>query len=135
MAKPVYATVEEYGNSPYGAAAAPDDLGDRLAIASRDIDWLAMTAVYDKNEAGIPVEEDLAEALRDATIAQASYGIDPGAGLGEGQLPPGVSSASIGSASITKSKATPETVIAGITYAPRVLMILRDLMSTEAYAR
>ncbi|WP_051393058.1 hypothetical protein [Glycomyces arizonensis] len=137
MAQPVYATAEEYGASPYGRATAPEDIDDRLAIASRDIDDLIVTAVYDVDDDGQPTDTDTAEALRDATIAQTSYGIDPAAGLAEGELPAGVSSASIGSASITRQKAAPEVRVGGIAYAPRVLQILRrqNLTNREPWTR
>lgn len=134
MAKPVYATSAQYGDSPYGRATAGADIDDRLAIASRDIDWLVMTAVYDTDEDGAPTDTDVAEALRDATIAQASWGIDPSAGLADGDLPAGFTSVSLGSASMTKAKATPEVVIGGIAYNPRVLMILHGL-TNEPWAR
>lgn len=134
MAKPVYANSADYDNSPYGKAAVTADIEDRLAIASRDIDWLVMTAVYDTDEDGAPTDEDVAETLRDATIAQASWGIDPSAGLAAGDLPAGFTSVSLGSASMTKAKAAPEVVIGGIAYNPRVLMILHAL-SNEPWAR
>lgn len=135
MPAPVYATAEEYDASPYGQATAPADITGRLAIASRDIDELLVTAVYDTDEDQQPTDTDVAEALRDATIAQASYSINPAAGLAEGELPAGVSSASIGSASITRSKAAPEIRVNSIAYHPRVFAILRGLMSTEAWVR
>lgn len=135
MAQPVYATDEEYGESPYGQATAPADIAARLAIASRHIDRLVMCAYYDTDENQAPTEEDVIEALRDATIAQASYTIDSSAGLGEGQLPAGVSSASIGSASLTRSKAAPEIRLGGILYSPEVFLILGNLANGEPYPR
>lgn len=137
MAAPVYATPEDYDASPYGQATAPEDIAGRLAIASRDIDDLTRSAVYDTDEAGQATDEDVRDALRQATIAQASYGINPSAGLAEGELPAGVSSASIGSASITRQKAAPEVRVGTIAYNPRVLQILRaeNLLHREPWTR
>lgn len=137
MAAPVYATEAEYEASPYGQAAAPADIAARLAIASRDIDELLVAAVYDTDEDQAPTDTDVAEALRDATIAQAHYGIDPAAGLAEGQIPAGYTSVSLGSASMTRAAAVPEVRYGGIAYHPRVWAILRQagLMNTEPWVR
>lgn len=133
MAQPVYATAAEYNDSPYGQASAGADITDRLAIASRDIDALIVSAVYDVDTSDKPTDPDLVDALRDATIAQASYGIDPTAGLAEGEIPAGYTSVSIGSASITRAKAAPEYRFQGTAYGPRVFQILRavNLYSRE----
>lgn len=136
MAAPVYATFTEYEASPYGAAAATEDvITARLAIASRHIDRLIRAAVYDIDEDQKPTGTEDIEAMRDATIAQASYLIDPSAGLAEGQLPAGVSSVSLGSAAITRSKAAPEVRSGGIAYSPEVLILLTDLMYQEPWVR
>lgn len=136
MAAPVYATPEEYEASPYGAATAAEDvITARLAIASRHIDRLIRAAVYDTGEDQAPTDTEVDEALRDATIAQASYLIDPAAGLAEGQLPAGVSSVSLGSAAITRSKAAPEVRSGGVAYSPEVLILLADLMYREPWVR
>lgn len=137
MAAPVYATSADYTASPYGQAAAPANIDDRLAIASRDIDELIVCAYYDTDASQQPTDTDVAEALREATIAQASFGIDPSAGLAEGELPAGVASASIGSASISRSKAAPEVRVGGIAYNPRVFGLLRaeGLTNLEPYIR
>jgi hypothetical protein len=136
MAAPVYATPEEYEASPYGAASGSEEvITARLAIASRHVDHLIRAAVYDVDEDQEPTDTEVIEALRDATIAQASYLIDPSAGLAEGQLPAGVSSASIGSASITRSKAAPEVRSGAIAYSPEVLILLANLMYQEPYVR
>jgi len=135
MAQPVYATSVEYTASAYGQAAAPADIAKRLAIASKHIDRLVLTAYYDVDVNDKPTDADVIEALREATIAQASYLIDPSAGLGEGQLPPGVSSASIGSASITRAKPSPEVRIGGIAYNSEVFLILGNLANGEPYPR
>ncbi len=136
MAAPVYATAEEYDASPYGQAViAPADLAGRLAIASRDVDELLVTAVYDTDENQKPTDTDVAEALRDATIAQASYTANPAAHLSSGEVPAGYTSVSLGSASMSRSQAAPEVRVNGIAYHPRVFAILRGLMSTEAWVR
>lgn len=126
MAAPVYATDEEYETSPYGQATAPAGIAGRLAIASRDIDELLVTAYYDVDENEQPTDEDVIEAMREATIAQASYTIDPTAHLSEGEVPAGYTSVSLGSASMTRSKAASEVRINGIAYHPRVYALLRQ---------
>lgn len=123
MAAPVYATSVEYNASPYGQATAGADIADRLFIASRDIDRLLVTAVYDVNVNDVPTDAEVAQALREATIAQASHGIDPSAG-DEGDIPAGYSSVSIGSVSLTKDRAIGQVTTGGIAYAPRAPMIL-----------
>lgn len=125
MAQPVYATATEYGDSPYGRAAAPADIDDRLAIASGEIDRVLAAAIYDTDDDEKPTDPDDIEAIREATIAQASFGIDPTAGLPSGSLPGGVTSASIGSASVTRAAAAPEIVIGGIAYSPSAVGILQ----------
>lgn len=126
MAAPVYATSTEYDASPYGQATTGADINDRLAIASRDIDELLVTAYYATDANQQPTDTDVAEAMRDATIAQASYTIDPAAGLSAGEVPAGYVSVSLGSASMSRSKAAPEVRINGIAYHPRVYALLRQ---------
>lgn len=124
MAQPVYATEAEYNASPYGRAAAPSDIADRLAIASGEIDRLLAAAIYDVDDNEKPTDADQAEAIREATIAQTSHDIDPAAGVPSGALPAGVTSAQIGSASITRATASPEIMIGGIAYSPWAVGIL-----------
>jgi hypothetical protein len=136
MPAPVYATPEEYGDSPYGQATAPGNIADRLAIASRDVDELLVCAYYETDADQKPTDADVAEALREATIAQASYTIDPAAHLSEGEMPAGYSSVSLGSASMSRTKAAPELRVGGIAYHPRIPAILRQagLTGSEPWA-
>lgn len=69
----VYATPEDWTASPYGAGAAPEDAEARLARASLDVDRVLIGAVYATDSAGLPTSSVVAEALRDATIAQAVH--------------------------------------------------------------
>jgi hypothetical protein len=126
VAAPVYATEAEYEASPYGLADAPDDLVDRLAIASRHIDAVLKTAVYDVDGAGVAVDEDERAAIRDATIAQASWEINPMAGrsVQAGQLPGGFTSVSAGPISMSRATPTAEIEIGGISYSAEVATIL-----------
>ena len=126
MAAPVYATYADYQASPYGKAeAAEADVVAGLAIASRDIDDLLLTACYDVDEDDMPTDTDVAEAIREATIAQCSYGIDPSADLADGALPAGVASVSAGSIAITIAKPAAEIRVRGVVYSPRAWSLLR----------
>jgi hypothetical protein len=126
MAAPVYATPEQYAASPYGRAEADGaDLVAGLAVASRDVDDLLITACYDVDEDDMPTDTDVAEAIREATIAQCSYGIDPSADLADGQLPAGVASVSAGSISISVAKPAAEIRVRGVVYSPRAWSLLR----------
>lgn len=69
----VYATAQEWTDSPYGAGAAPDDADARLARASLDVDRMLIGAVYATDSTGMPTDTAVAEALREATIAQAVH--------------------------------------------------------------
>lgn len=126
MAAPVYATAVEYGASPYGRAeVSGDELTAALAIASRDIDELLITACYEVDEDEMPTDTAVAEAIRDATIAQASYTVDASADLADGELPAGVSSVSAGSISITVAKPSAAIRVRGVAYSPRAWSLLR----------
>ena len=49
---------------------APDDVDRLLTVASRWVRHATRTAVYDTTSAGLPSDEDLVEAMRDATVEQ-----------------------------------------------------------------
>jgi hypothetical protein len=128
MAAPVYATTAEYEASPYGVATDPGNLGDRLAIASREIDGLLLTAVYDINGSEQPTRAADVEAIREATIAQASFDIDPNAGAATaGGIPAGYTAVSAGPISLTKADTgTGPVVYNGIAYPRTAVMLLRQ---------
>lgn len=67
-----YATVEDLG-----AYLAPDPLPDGAARLLRDasleVDEMLLTAHYRVDEAGMPTDPRVIEAIRDATCAQAAH--------------------------------------------------------------
>lgn len=57
----------------------PPEGADRwLRDASMDVDSLLLTAVYDVDSDGMPTDQAVIDALRDATTAQAEYLIEVG---------------------------------------------------------
>src|SRR5690606_4672629 len=73
-----------------------------LATASRMVTAATRTAIYDTTPAGLPDDDDVADAFRDATVAQVvawvRLGLDPATGPAGVTGPP--ASSSIGSASV-----------------------------------
>lgn len=72
----VYATPEEYAAwlTPDVATPVPPAGAARaLRAASGRIDELLIAAVYDTDDDGLPTDTDVAEALKEATCAQADY--------------------------------------------------------------
>lgn len=67
----VYATTADYAT--WLRSAPPSSSRRALAAASRAVDELLLTAVYDVDTAGLPTDADVIVALRDATCAQAEY--------------------------------------------------------------
>lgn len=75
---PVYATPQEYADwlhpeTAPGTETPPAGAERALRAASGRIDELLISAYYDTDAAGLPTDADVAEALRDATCAQADY--------------------------------------------------------------
>ncbi len=96
----VYATEAEYADwlglddPPAGAATA-------LRRASMVVDEMLFGAVYDVDDDRLPTDTDVAEALRDATCAQAEYGRTTGDASMVGAA--GITTVSLGSLSYTKA--------------------------------
>ena len=79
----------------------PDDAELRLTRASRLVDQALLTAVYDVDEQGLPTEQRVIDALREATCEQVTAwaaGGEDGTGAA-GQY----ASVSIGSVSLTRA--------------------------------
>lgn len=73
----VYATGAEY--AAYTGQAAPADITARLTRASRFLDSQVFRLCwYEADEAGLPTNTLVKEAFRDATCAQAQWGVDVG---------------------------------------------------------
>jgi hypothetical protein len=71
MAARVYATSADY--TARTGQTAPADIERLLARASQDIDDALLTALYDTDADGMPLEAEVIDALRDATCAQVEY--------------------------------------------------------------
>lgn len=84
MARPIYATTEQY--EAYTESTAPQGIGPLLRRASGVVLYATRAAVYDTTSEGTPSDPDLAEAMTEATCAlvQAweAAGVDPVAGTG-----------------------------------------------------
>lgn len=78
MPAPVYATREQLVDSPYlpDGVTPPAEAGRLLARASRRVDILVRTAVYDVDATGAPTSPTVAEALSEATCAQAAWWLE-----------------------------------------------------------
>ncbi|WP_293787763.1 hypothetical protein [uncultured Aeromicrobium sp.] len=101
MAQPEYTTIEAI------RAALPDDVRDEAAIdyllltrASRIIDEALIGVAYRIDQATqMPIDEDVRQALDDATAAQAAWMILSGDEDGSGAAPGTPQSATVGRAS------------------------------------
>lgn len=92
-----YATTAEYATSPLTSGTSTDQA---LVAASLDVDQMLLSSVYDVDADGLPTDTDVADALRDATIAQAQHAAAKGdvANVGAGTI----TQASIGSVSFQR---------------------------------
>lgn len=123
MAAPVYATRAELVASEYlpGTVTVPDDpeATRLLTRASRRIDRLLLTAVYDVDEDEAPTDADVIAALRAATCAQAAWWLEHGDESGAGAE---YDSVSIGSVALSGRRAGASS--AGASAAPAALEVL-----------
>ncbi len=99
----VYATAADLADW-LGLTSPPAGASRMIRAASRDVDQLLLTAVYDVDAAGLPTTPAHIAALRDATCAQAEYarGRGDAYGVGAGHI----KQASIGSVSFQRGGAT-----------------------------
>ncbi|QKN87595.1 head-to-tail adaptor [Streptomyces phage Vondra] len=114
----VYATPEQL--SAWTGQPAPADAERLLARASEDVEDALTAAIYDTDDAGMPTDPDVVQALADATCAQVEYvtaqgGDDTGAA---GQW----DSVSIGPVSMSGRRGGP--VGAAVDIGPRALRTL-----------
>lgn len=99
MAAPIYATAEELEVYAGDLSITPEEAGRKLARASRLIDSVLIGAVYPVDPVThIATGEDIREAIKNATMAQAAYWIY-GAGSEHGAAM--YDSVSIGSVSLS----------------------------------
>ncbi len=105
----VYATTADYAR--WLDTAPPAGSRRALAAASRVIDDMLRTAVYDVDDGGLPTDTDVIAALRDATCAQAEFGRAAGDSNFVGAA--GVTQVALGSLSYTKAAAGTGSAAAG----------------------
>lgn len=98
MPRPKYAILADWTGSDFTEGPAPADLEKLLNRASLHVDSMVINAVYETDDDGYPVDLDILEALRDATIAQAAYWIETGdtSGAMAGNQSMGIGSVNIG---------------------------------------
>jgi hypothetical protein len=83
----VYATTGDYANAIHEPPADDIDLRRVLAAATREIEDVLLSAVYDTDDTTLlPTDSAVTEAIRDAVIEQAHWQIEQGDpyGLGAG---------------------------------------------------
>lgn len=111
----VYATPDDL--STWMGEPGPDNATQLLRTASLRVATATQADIYNTQANGKPVDDDLSEALRDATCAQAELwaatGVNPIAGAGG--LPAQVVSSSIDGASVTMNTAALDTAKAQST--------------------
>ncbi|MEJ6490707.1 hypothetical protein PQI23_13355 [Leucobacter sp. USCH14] len=89
MGAPVYATAEDVA-AHYAPAQPPAEIGaPALRAASRMVDRMALTAVYRVDSHEMPLDPDVRDAFREATILQAAHTIEYGteAEIAEASVP------------------------------------------------
>lgn len=106
--RPKYALPSDWEGSDFTDGAAPPDVEKLLNRASMHVDSMTLNAVYEVDEAGYPVDLDLAETFRDAALAQAAYWLETGdvSGALAGSQSMGIGSVSIGGTKNTGDNAT-----------------------------
>lgn len=100
----VYATPAEYAEW-LGVSQPPTGADRALRSASRVVDRALLTAIYEADEQGFPIDLGERQAVRDATCAQAEAARAAGDpdGIGAAPLYEGVT---IGSVQLTRAKGT-----------------------------
>lgn len=120
----VYATEAEYVT--YTGGAAPANIALLLRLGSRVVDVLLTGIVYDVDDAGLPVDADDVEALRDATCCIAAEAA--GLGLLDVGGTQEWDSVGIGSVKLSGRKTTTDTtVVLGVPVPPAARLFLADV--------
>jgi hypothetical protein len=139
VAQPVYATPEEYAAWLYPddeAPVPPAGATRALRAASGRIDELLLTAHYDTDTDGKPTDADVAEALMEATCAQADYQKGIGDANSTG-APQQWASVGIGSARLSRGQAAGGGTAGASKYSSEAAAILQraGLIPAEPWAR
>lgn len=110
MAQRVYATLADF--TDFLDPLTPPPGSERmLREASREIDQMLLSSVYDTDEDGYPTDVDAVEALKEATCAQAEYAKTIGDRYGVGGLQ--YHAVSLGSAGLTRGYSAAGSSAAG----------------------
>ena len=121
-----FATLEEFAASPYSEDDEDQPIGmtdKRLVRASDDIRELLIVAEFATDADGKPADADVREAIRDATCAQAAWGVLTGdaSGAGAAAGPISLGPLSLGS----RSTASTQSEIAAGRFSPEAVRRLR----------
>lgn len=119
-----YATAAEFTASEWATTEPPaGELDSYLMRATRAVERMTVTAVYNTDTAGMPTDTAIREAFRDATCAQVAYWANTGDI--DGSVAAG-GSMSIGSVSLgaTAKMSTDVRARQDARYAPEAVSIL-----------
>lgn len=121
-----FASLEEFTASPYSEDDEDQLIGmteKRLLRASEDVRELLIVAEFDTDADGNPADVDVRGAIRDATCAQAAWGVLTGdaSGAGAAAGPISLGPLSLGS----RSTATSQSEIVAGRYSPEAIRRLR----------
>lgn len=120
MAQPVYATVDDLAADLGDQQQPPANAERMLRDASRDVDDLIVSAIYSTGPDEMPLDDEIREALRDATLALVRWWLATGDdGSGTSQI---LTSASIAGVSLGFGNAGKDQP--SMKYGPRVPGIL-----------
>lgn len=114
-----YATPDEFLKSDYceDPDAAPDDIAKLIRRASGTVESLTLTARYVIDDDGMPADDEVIEAFREAVCAQVAYFLETGdvSGAAAGSPAVSIGSLSLGGKAISggeqrASRYSPEAV-------------------------
>lgn len=123
--RPRYAVESDWDGSDFTEGDAPVNLAKLIGRASLHIDSMLRNAVYEADDDGYPVDLDILEALRDATLAQVAYWEETGdvSGAMSGAQSMGIGSVNIGG--IKSAGDTPQSKNES-RHAPEAVNLLRQ---------
>lgn len=132
---PVYAAPEDFFDPP-------ESVESQIRLASRLVEDATVTAFYRADADGMPVDEDVRDLFKAATIAQVEYwarlDIDPAQGEAGVTQKREVSSKSIGSASLayeSSERSMSDRLASLTTLGPDALAILGSLARGRVIVR